>query len=380
MCGIVGVVSNKNANEKLFKGLSNLEYRGYDSVGMCNFNNNFPNNIKFFLNKVKLSNKSNNKTYNNNCNSQKFMNIPNNKFDMNIINFIKFENYYCRVNPLFQKKLKEKIPNYSLVARKVNISRNTISRMVTKRDYWINFRTLLNISKLFNIPNKELYKSISYIKTYNSRPMQFDIKNLNSPQLFRIIGHILGDGGIHVIKNESKYRAFYSNNKDELLNSFEKDIRYLFGKIRLYKRIRKSRPGEIWLPTSLGSILYELMEYKKYGIKRIPSFVYRTKNSELLGYLLQALYDDEGYIYPQKRMIVISQKYKDLVDDIREIVKKVGINPNQIFIHKSKNRTKMYYFSITGKENFLLFDQKIGFLHPIKKEKLKILVGKYRGI
>ena len=35
MCGIVGVVSNENVNKKLFTGLSNLEYRGYDSVGMC---------------------------------------------------------------------------------------------------------------------------------------------------------------------------------------------------------------------------------------------------------------------------------------------------------------------------------------------------------
>ena len=38
MCGIVGVVSSNNVNEKLFKGLSNLEYRGYDSVGMCFIN------------------------------------------------------------------------------------------------------------------------------------------------------------------------------------------------------------------------------------------------------------------------------------------------------------------------------------------------------
>ena len=204
-----------------------------------------------------------------------------------------------------------------------------------------------------------------------------NIKNLNSVQLFRVIGHILGDGGIHVIKNESKYRAFYSNNKDELLNSFENDIDFLFGDIKLYKRIRKYHPGEIWLPTSLGSILHELMEYKKYNIKRIPNFVYRTKNTELLGSLLQALYDDEGYIYPQKRMIVISQKYKDLVEDIRKIVKKIGIKPNQILIHKSRNRTTMYYFSITGKENILLFYQKIGFLHTIKKEKLKVLVEKY---
>src|SRR3989338_10526152 len=39
MCGIVGVVSNKNVSEKLLNGLMNLEYRGYDSVGMCSITN-----------------------------------------------------------------------------------------------------------------------------------------------------------------------------------------------------------------------------------------------------------------------------------------------------------------------------------------------------
>src|SRR3989338_10345872 len=39
MCGIVGVVSSENVNSKLFNGLSNLEYRGYDSVGMCFIHN-----------------------------------------------------------------------------------------------------------------------------------------------------------------------------------------------------------------------------------------------------------------------------------------------------------------------------------------------------
>ena len=39
MCGIVGVISENNVNQKLFKGLSNLEYRGYDSVGMCFIDN-----------------------------------------------------------------------------------------------------------------------------------------------------------------------------------------------------------------------------------------------------------------------------------------------------------------------------------------------------
>ena len=42
MCGIVGLVSNKNVSHKLYNSLKNLEYRGYDSVGMCFlYNNNF---------------------------------------------------------------------------------------------------------------------------------------------------------------------------------------------------------------------------------------------------------------------------------------------------------------------------------------------------
>ncbi len=40
MCGIVGIVSQGEINQKLFKCLCNLEYRGYDSVGVCSIHNN----------------------------------------------------------------------------------------------------------------------------------------------------------------------------------------------------------------------------------------------------------------------------------------------------------------------------------------------------
>ncbi|MEK6914825.1 MAG: glutamine--fructose-6-phosphate transaminase (isomerizing) [Nanoarchaeota archaeon] len=41
MCGIIGYKGEKRASEFLFKGLRNLEYRGYDSVGMATiFNDN----------------------------------------------------------------------------------------------------------------------------------------------------------------------------------------------------------------------------------------------------------------------------------------------------------------------------------------------------
>ena len=35
MCGIVGYLGKKNVSEVLLKGLSQLEYRGYDSAGIA---------------------------------------------------------------------------------------------------------------------------------------------------------------------------------------------------------------------------------------------------------------------------------------------------------------------------------------------------------
>src|SRR3569832_1445528 len=38
MCGIVGIVGNSDVAQRLFDGLKRLEYRGYDSAGICTIN------------------------------------------------------------------------------------------------------------------------------------------------------------------------------------------------------------------------------------------------------------------------------------------------------------------------------------------------------
>ena len=43
MCGIFGCVGEQDVSGKIINGLKSLEYRGYDSAGIClnNTNNNF---------------------------------------------------------------------------------------------------------------------------------------------------------------------------------------------------------------------------------------------------------------------------------------------------------------------------------------------------
>ena len=46
MCGIIGYIGQKNAQEIIINGLKRLEYRGYDSVGIATFNKDQISSIK----------------------------------------------------------------------------------------------------------------------------------------------------------------------------------------------------------------------------------------------------------------------------------------------------------------------------------------------
>ncbi|HAU21558.1 MAG TPA: glutamine--fructose-6-phosphate aminotransferase, partial [Erythrobacter sp.] len=38
MCGIIGIVGSKQVADRLVDGLRRMEYRGYDSAGICTVN------------------------------------------------------------------------------------------------------------------------------------------------------------------------------------------------------------------------------------------------------------------------------------------------------------------------------------------------------
>ena len=66
MCGIVGYIGKQNAADILIDGLTKLEYRGYDSAGICYIENGKPVIIKAKGKIEKLQEKLKNKTINSN--------------------------------------------------------------------------------------------------------------------------------------------------------------------------------------------------------------------------------------------------------------------------------------------------------------------------
>lgn len=296
---------------------------------------------------------------------------------MNILNLIRKENYFAIINKKLQKAMDSKIKNKKTVIKKLGISRMTLYRIRKENNYWCNIKTLLNLAGILEINKKEVMRNILKIKSKNSHPIDPCEIKINK-SLARVLGHILGDGGIHVIKKENKFRVFYVNNEIKLLNSFKGDIKRIFGKAKIYFRKREDRGDEIWLSSTIGYVFYILLKYEKNKIKRVPDLIKKSNNQTILYSFLQALYDDEGYIYPHKKMIVIALSNYNLLEDIRKLLKRINIMPNQILIHQPKEKSKMYYFSITGKKEIMKFKEKIDFIHPLKNKKLDTLLGSYK--
>ncbi len=296
---------------------------------------------------------------------------------MNILDLIKNEKYYVNIKEPFRRILTEK---YESAPTKTAASRMTIHRILYKPNYYTKQNTYFSLTDSLGFSKKDAEFGINSVKTRMSFPIPVTKLEINE-HFLRILAHILGDGGIHIIEREDKYRAFYVNNEHILLNSFANDVKLVFGDVYIYFRERINHGDEIWLPTSLGYILYKILDYKiNNKKKRVPHFVYDLTDKNLVGAFLQAFFDDEGTISVSKHMIVLSLGSEELLNDIRLLFQKLNIGVNKILKIVPKNRSIMYSFSITSKANILLYAQHVGFLHPMKTQRLKILVNKYNGV
>ena len=64
---------------------------------------------------------------------------------------------------------------------------------------------------------------------------------------------------------------------------------------------------------------------------------------------------------------------------IKELLSKQNITTNKIIRNKISDYDKTFVLSITGKENYILFQEKIGFKHPRKMKMLELIILSYNS-
>jgi hypothetical protein len=68
------------------------------------------------------------------------------------------------------------------------------------------------------------------------------------------------------------------------------------------------------------------------------------------------------------------------IKNVQKILKKdYNIKSNKIYKDKRKDGRISFALDITGKINFKLFEQKIGFSSPVKKIKVKLILASYKN-
>lgn len=197
----------------------------------------------------------------------------------------------------------------------------------------------------------------------------------------RCVAKISGDGYLY-----HRYIR-YSNQCKELLDEFESDVIKEFGLINITKGISNSGTPFVQIHGKkiITSFLSYLDDYRSFYIF-IPEKIMNS-NLEVKKEFIRAFYDDEGspslrlslkYMEWKRSISLCSNSYR-----ILEEVKDILFNDFHIFSNKiirnkpDSNEDKSYLLFITGRENITTFRDKIGFLHPIKKRKIDLIIASY---
>jgi hypothetical protein len=197
----------------------------------------------------------------------------------------------------------------------------------------------------------------------------------------RCVAKICCDGYLHRGTAKSKPYVRYNNTCLELLTEFQNDLCSIFGRVLLTKGITNTRTP--FLQSNRKDIVEHftrfLPDFRSSGIN-VPDKVSRA-GGEVQAAFIRSAFDDEGSVLlrinkkvPEwKRGISLSSKSLCFLEKIKSMLKEEFlIDTNRIIEDR-----ECYILQITGKLNIQRFAEYIGFSHPIKSDRLKLLVKTY---
>ena len=278
-------------------------------------------------------------------------------------------------------------------------------RYIKSRNTWIDAPAPLDVvvalSEMFSEDNKklglrEIEKHVLFLKgqgnSYRVWLPRFPI-SLGNSHTAAVIGHVLHDGHLE----EQRLRVVYCNKELENLIHYKRSVEGMLGARKVEFGEINDKDGTVRLscPNLVGYflVLLGIQPGNKLKINAAPPpSLVNCKREVIEGYL-RALSTDEASVRPASNgsggCIKIelasrsSAKPSKLIQADREIFKKVGINPGQVHLStvrltKRGEISARWLFIITGRKNFEIFEERVGFVLTRKKDKLNQILKRYR--
>ncbi len=280
--------------------------------------------------------------------------------------------------------LSKKEGSRTIYAWMKNYEKRAISFSYLRKIVELSSYNWLDVEKNFISIRSSRYRGKIYLK--------FPIK-INK-EMGAIVGHILGDGSI-----DAKYNAvFFSNSNIELLKEFRNDMKIIFDiepriwvqkkrkfeeKSKWLKRVDnlKDVPGGypvgLFYPKICTVILHAIIGEFALGKKKKITKQILNQNLEFKRYLVRAFFDDEGSVSSNSYTIRFFQDNKEILEDIRRLIKDFGINTHELKSYIKRNKIR-YYFNLTGFKEYYRFYYSIGCTSPNKNKELLLLINKVK--
>ncbi len=309
--------------------------------------------------------------------------------------------------------LKEDFKREFLIIAKGNLSWRELAKRCK-----ISYKKLKHFKEGHKTSLGVVYRILEYLKErnihYSKREIERNINriggkkseikepvlpfNLNTTDGAKIIAAIIHDGGIW---NKSLV-PYYTNSVESKHETVKESLNRVFGRGSVGKTNMKDQVT--YISNMVGMILV-------YGIglcpgnkvlnnPKIPEFLFNSKKEVMASYLRQA-FDDDGSVVNGKiknhKLLTISintaskRSYRapknstvpDTLRDIRELLKKIGINPQKPgfskerikFFNKKKYYSQEWKLIITGFYNIIEFQKSIGFELRYKQKALGRIIN-----
>lgn len=299
---------------------------------------------------------------------------------------------YVSLKPKFCKNILEIIRKKSTIgkfSREIGVNR-IIGHWLTGGSL-IRLDILRRVSKFLNINNNKIKKNIVSLRGKDG----FHIKNPKISFNFktkagaRFIAALFGDGCL-----DKKYRVFYANSQDALINEFIKNSREVFGEVGydLRRKANSENVKIVSIPPICGKIV-SLIGLSAGGKVRlnpnIPDFIFNLEEEKKIEFLSQII-DDEGSISLASRHLKIDfaleeiHKNSSLLDGIKKMLEEFGIN-STIYQYgkypssRGENRKK-WQLEIHSHYQLKRLYSLLNLKHKPKKQKLKQLIGSVKQL